>query len=244
MQAVTYNKFTHFIFPPQILLYDIIEVVPEPDAPLTKFKLKEIYTKEQKGPITAITHVVGFLVTAVGQKIYLWQLKDNDLIGVAFIDTHIYVHQMVSIKSLILVADVYKSISLLRFQVIIRINTLNHIQLLKFTLTHNTQEEYRTLSLVSRDYNLLNVLNIEFTVDGPNLGFLTSDCSENVIVFMYQPEVRESYGGQRLIRRSDYHVGQQINAMFRVQCNKITKHWSASYDNKHTTCFGEFSVLF
>lgn len=60
-------------------------------------------------------------------QIYIWQLKDNDLVGVAFIDTQIYIHQMLSIKSLILVADVYKSISLLRFQ-----------------------EEYRTLSLVSR----------------------------------------------------------------------------------------------
>lgn len=53
----------------QILLYDIIQVVPEPDAPLTCFKLKEIYIKEQKGPVSAITHVLGFLVTAVGQKV-------------------------------------------------------------------------------------------------------------------------------------------------------------------------------
>lgn len=200
----------------RILLYDIIEVVPEPDAPLTRYKLKEIYKKEQKGPVTAITHVVGFLVTAVGQKIYLWQLKDNDLIGVAFIDTNIYVHQMVSIKSLILVADVYKSVSLLRFQ-----------------------EEFRTLSLVSRDYNMLNVLDIEFSVDNANLGFIASDCAENIIVFMYQPEVRESYGGQRLMRKSDYHVGQRINTMFRVQCNKVAKHWNASYDAKHATFFGE-----
>lgn len=73
--------------------------------------------KEQKGPVSAISHVLGFLVTAVGQKIYLWQLKDNDLNGVAFIDTNIFVHQIISIKSLILVADMYKSISLLRFQV-------------------------------------------------------------------------------------------------------------------------------
>lgn len=91
--------------------------MPEPGKPLTKYKFKEIYIKEQKGPVSAITHVLGFLVTAVGQKIYLWQLKDNDLIGVAFIDTNIYVHQMVSIKSLILIADMYKSVSLLRFQV-------------------------------------------------------------------------------------------------------------------------------
>lgn len=101
----------------QILIYDVIEVVPEPGKPLTKYKLKEIYVKDQKGPVSAISHVLGFLVTAVGQKIYIWQLKDNDLSGVAFIDTNIYVHQIISIKSLLLVADMYKSISLLRFQV-------------------------------------------------------------------------------------------------------------------------------
>jgi cleavage and polyadenylation specificity factor subunit 1 len=63
----------------------------------------------------------------ISLQIYIWQLKDNDLVGVAFIDTQIYVCQMLSIKSLILVADVYKSVSLLRFQ-----------------------QEYKTLSLVSR----------------------------------------------------------------------------------------------
>ena len=29
----------------------------------------------------------GFLVTTVGQKIYIWQFKDKDLQGIAFIDT-------------------------------------------------------------------------------------------------------------------------------------------------------------
>lgn len=203
----------------QILIYDIIEVVPEPGKPLTKYKLKEVYVKDQKGPVSAISHVLGFLVTAVGQKIYLWQLKDNDLNGVAFIDTNIYVHQIVSIKSLLLVADMYKSISLLRFQ-----------------------EEYRTLSLVSRDYHPMNVLNIEYVVDHTNLGFLASDCEENFIIFMYQPESRESYGGQKLIRKADYHVGQRVNAMLRIQCNN-QKQASSNYDNKHTTYFGELHRL-
>ncbi|XP_041783632.1 cleavage and polyadenylation specificity factor subunit 1 [Anopheles merus] len=201
----------------RLLLYDIIEVVPEPGKPLTKHKFKEVIVKDQKGPVSAISHVCGFLVGAVGQKVYLWQMKDDDLVGVAFIDTNIFVHQMVSIKSLILVADVYKSVSLLRFQ-----------------------EEYRTLSVVSRDYHPLNVYQVEYVVDNANLGFLVSDDQCNLITYMYQPESRESFGGQRLLRKSDYHLGQQVNCMFRVQCDfhetDVMKR-TLNYDNKHTTFF-------
>ena len=203
----------------RLLLYDIIEVVPEPGKPLTKYKFKEVIIKDQKGPVSAITHVSGFLVSSVGQKVYIWQLKDDDLVGVAFIDTNIFIHQLLSIKSLILVADVYKSISLLRFQ-----------------------EEYRTLSLVSRDYNLLNVYQIEYMVDNSNLGFLVTDDQSNLITYMYQPESRESFGGQRLVRKADYHLGQKINTMFRVQCDfqetDPTKK-NYNYEYKHMTFFGE-----
>lgn len=182
-----------------------------------------MYAKEQKGPVSAITQSLGFLVTSVGQKVYLWQLTNDDLIGVAFIDTNIFIHQMVSIKSLILVADVYKSVSLIRFQ-----------------------EQFRTLSLVSRDYNPLDVFQIEYMVDNSNLGFLVSDDESNLSIFMYQPESRESHGGQKLLRKADYHLGQKINCMFRVQCNfrQQFERKVAIYDNKHITYFGMNDSLF
>jgi cleavage and polyadenylation specificity factor subunit 1 len=203
----------------RLLMYDIIEVVPEPGKPLTKYKFKEVIVKDQKGPVSAITHVSGFLVSSVGQKVYIWQLKDDDLVGIAFIDTNIFVHQLLSIKSLILVADVYKSISLLRFQ-----------------------EEFRTLSLVSRDYGPLNVFQIEYMVDNSNLGFLVSDDQSNLITYMYQPEARDSCGGQRLLRKADYHLGQKINTMFRIQSDfqeSDPSRRNINYDNKHITYFGK-----
>uniref|UniRef100_A0A674EUA0 Cleavage and polyadenylation specific factor 1 n=1 Tax=Salmo trutta TaxID=8032 RepID=A0A674EUA0_SALTR len=170
-----------------------------------------------KGYVAAGTCLMqGEEVTCRG-RIFLWSLKDNDLTGMAFIDTQLYIHQMFSIKNFILAADVMKSISLLRYQ-----------------------PESKTLSLISRDAKPLEVYSVEFMVDNNQLGFLVSDRDQNLSVYMYLPEAKESFGGMRLLRRADFNVGAHVNAFWRMPCrgalDTATKK-TLAWDNKHITWF-------
>ena len=105
-----------------IYVFDIIQVVPEPEHPERNKVLKMIAKEDLRGPLTALSEVgdQGFLIAAQGQKIMARGLKeDNTLLPVAFLDVQTMVTSLKNVKGtgLVLVADAMKGLWLVGFSV-------------------------------------------------------------------------------------------------------------------------------
>ena len=48
---------------------------------------------------------------------------------------------------------------------------------------------------MSRDAKPLECYSTEYIIDGSQMGFLVSDIEQNLVMFAYQPEDLESFGG-------------------------------------------------
>lgn len=195
----------------RVVLFDIIEVVPEENQPLTKHKIKIVHDREEKGPVTAIDSILGYLVAAVGQKVYIWQYQNNSLKGIAFVDIQIYCHRMVTIKNYILIGDVHKSIALLRYQ-----------------------EDMRVLSYVSRDSRQLDVFATDFLIDQNRIQFIATDSDRNMYIYAHAPTQKETQGGQWLLRKSEFHIGFPITTTIRILANVQHLTTKQNFENKQT----------
>ncbi|KAL7332399.1 mRNA cleavage and polyadenylation factor subunit [Mucor circinelloides] len=201
-----------------IRIFDIIEVVPEPNNPQTNHKFKHLHTEDVKGAVTAMCNVSGHLASCIGSKVIVWSLEDDEsLVGVAFIDVQIYVTSMSSIKNFILLGDAQKSIWFLGFQL-----------------------EPAKLSLLGKDYQSFEVGCVDFIIDDKSLYLVVGDTSENLDLYQYAPFNLQSFGGQKLMRRGDFHVGSQVQTMVRLpQIEKTDK--GLEYSRRHFCLCGTFS---
>ena len=187
-----------------------------------KFNLRLICEHEQKGPITAINAVEGFLVSSSGQKIFIHTFQFQKFTACAFVDATPFTLGIHTMKSFVLSNDIYKSIIL-----------------------HKFDPKTKAFSLISKDTRRVESMASTFLVDNKLMGFLVSDTKSNLNLLMYQPELKESHSGQRLVKMVDFNSGCKINSFINIKCKSLffqtqrnDQRKMKELDNKMVSYFG------
>lgn len=198
-------------------IFEVVEVVPQPGRPHSKYKLKLLVNEPCKGAVTAISDINGYLVSATAQKLHIRAFEhDERLLGLAFLDVCIYVTSIKTLKNLLLIGDVEKSVWFAVFQ----------------------EEPYKLLML-GKDYRNQHITSADFLVSQGKVGFVLSDRKGDLKMLEYNPG-RESYlaplsldldreliivrpipdvdaeAGQKLIYKTEYHTGTESSTVLTI----------------------------
>ncbi|EEA22246.1 mRNA cleavage and polyadenylation factor subunit [Talaromyces marneffei ATCC 18224] len=187
--GTTYAKGEDIAARGNVYVFDVIDVVPDPDEPGTNLKLKLIGEESIRGAVTAVSGIggQGFMIVAQGQKCMVRGLKDDgSLLPVAFIDVQCYVSVIKELKGtgMCLIGDAFKGL----------------------WFTGYSEEPYK-MTLFGKDLDELEVVTADFLPDGKKLYILVADGDCNLYVLQYDPEDPKSSNGDRLLNRCKFHMG-------------------------------------
>ncbi|KAB5584746.1 CPSF A subunit region-domain-containing protein [Coniochaeta sp. 2T2.1] len=177
----------------RVHVYDIAEVIPEPNRPETNRKLKRVVKEEiPRGAVTSICAVgtQGLMLIAQGQKCMVRGLKeDGTLLPVAFMDMNCYVTCVKELPQtgLCLMSDAFKGV----------------------WFTGYTEEPYK-LVLFGKSSTNLEMLNADFLPFNKELYIVASDPDGNLHILEFNPDHPKSIDGHLLLHRTTFNTGAHI----------------------------------
>ncbi|KAJ7291148.1 CPSF A subunit region-domain-containing protein [Mycena rebaudengoi] len=164
-------------------VFEIVEVVPDPAlAPKRWYKLRLRFRDDAKGPVTAVCGFNGYLVSSMGQKIFVRAFDDDRLVGVAFLDVGVYVTSLRTLKNLLLIGDAVKSIMFVAFQ----------------------EDPYK-LVILGKDITRVCVTTTDFFFAEGEMSIITGDEEGVIRMYEYNPNDPASKDGRHLLLRTEYH---------------------------------------
>ncbi|KAI4351877.1 hypothetical protein L6164_006183 [Bauhinia variegata] len=182
--------------------------------------VSEVYSKELKGAISALASLQGHLLIASGPKIILHKWTGTELNGIAFFDAPpLHVVSLNIVKNFILIGDIHRSIYFLSWK-----------------------EQGAQLSLLAKDFGSLDCFTTEFLIDGSTLSLMVSDDQKNIQIFYYAPKMSESWKGQKLLSRAEFHVGSHVTKFLRLQMLSTSSDRTGSAPGSDKT--NRFALLF
>ncbi|KAF9057003.1 CPSF A subunit region-domain-containing protein [Panaeolus papilionaceus] len=165
-------------------IFEIVDVVPDPAVSSKRwYKLRLRCRDDAKGPVTAVCGFSGYLVSSMGQKIFVRAFDaDERLVGVAFLDVGVYVTSLRSLKNLLLVGDAVKSVTFVAFQ----------------------EDPYKLVTL-AKDNKHISVTAVDFFFSSGELAIITGDEDGIIRVYDYNPQDPDSNDGRYLLLRTEFH---------------------------------------
>jgi cleavage and polyadenylation specificity factor subunit 1 len=155
----------------RLYVFDIVNVIPEPDRPETNKKLKRIAVENiARGAITAVSEIgtQGFMLVSQGQKCMVRGLKeDGTLLPVAFMDMNCYVTSIKELRGtgLCVFADAVKGVWFAGY----------------------TEEPYKMM-LFGKSGNNMEIMSAEILPHGKELYIVAADADCNLHIMQYDPE--------------------------------------------------------
>ncbi|TFK49248.1 hypothetical protein OE88DRAFT_1662681 [Heliocybe sulcata] len=176
-------------------IFEVVEVVSDPGSSAKRlYKLNLRCRDEAKGPVTAVCGLNGYLVSSMGQKIYVRALDlDERLVGVAFLDVGLYVTCLRSLKNLLLIGDSVKSVWFVAFQ----------------------EDPYK-LVVLAKDIHHHCVTSVNFLFADNRLSIATDDEDGIFRMYEYNPHDPESKDGQILLCRTEFHAQVQTSTSLAI----------------------------
>ncbi|KAI0052046.1 hypothetical protein FA95DRAFT_1593031 [Auriscalpium vulgare] len=185
-------------------IFEIVEVVPDPESGLKRaFKLRMRARDDAKGPVTAVCGLDGYLVSSMGQKIFVRAFDlDERLVGVAFLDVGVYVTSLRALKNLLIISDAVKSIWFVAFQ----------------------EDPYK-LTILAKDPFQICVAASDFFFGYGLLNFVTCDEEGIIRFYEYDPHDPESRNGQHLLCRAEFHGQIEYRTSLAVARRTKSNEW-------------------
>ncbi|KZV86543.1 hypothetical protein EXIGLDRAFT_712088 [Exidia glandulosa HHB12029] len=173
-------------------IFEVTEVVS--DGQTRRFKLRLQCRDEAKGPVSALCGINGYLVSSMGQKVFVRAFDLNErLVGVAFMDVGVYVTSLRTLKNLLLIGDAVKSVWFVAFQ-----------------------EDPFKLLLVGKDFMRASLTSAEFFFGFGEMAIVTTDEQSVLRVFKYDPLHAESHDGQRLLCQTEFFAQAETQAVVTI----------------------------
>lgn len=163
-------------------------------------ELSFVYDKEIAiGPVTTLNNLTcenkSRLVVGAGAEVTIEQWGNGKLLQVGFFHANMHVQEIVLFKTFFLLGDAFDSLNFLVWR-----------------------ESDKSLTLLAKDYEPACVYATGVISRGGAVSFVSHDDRQNLTFFSYAPNDAAARGGNKLVCRADYHLGQQTTGFRSYFC--------------------------